>query len=188
MKGKAFVAIILFMALFACKNKKTELRNQELNELNNLKEQFYQDLYAGHIDAKKAPLLAEKYEAFLSNWPKDSLCPRLLIELGSIYLNFMGDPNRAIQTFQRVENDYKKSDKLLESYFAIAEVYHDYLKEYDNAADYYKKIISEFPDDPLAKQAQILLDNLGKSPEELLNEIMKKNKAISDTSSVPAEN
>lgn len=50
------------------------------------------------------------------------------------------------------------------------EVYHNEAKKY------YEMLIAAFPNDPLAEQAKLLMNNIGKSDEELLEEILNKKK------------
>ncbi len=170
----------LLIILFAC-NQNNEQRNTDLDELNNLKEDFFQNVRINMSDPEKAPQLAEKYEHFLATYPKDSLCPSLYMELGGLYLNFLGDPERAIQTYLKIKENYPKNKRVPESLFVIADIYHDYLKDYKEAGIYYKMVIDEYPENHLASQAQILLDNLGKSPEQLLQDILEKNAGQTDT-------
>ncbi|GIV45488.1 MAG: hypothetical protein KatS3mg036_0306 [Ignavibacterium sp.] len=44
------------------------------------------------------------------------------------------------------------------------------LKDYKRAEYYYKKFLKAYPDHELASSVKVELDNLGKSPEEILKE------------------
>jgi TolA-binding protein len=50
-------------------------------------------------------------------------------------------------------------------------------EEYDNnSKKYYEMLIKGFPNDPLAKQSKLLIKNIGKTDDELLQDILNKNK------------
>ena len=70
---------------------------------------------------------------------------------------------------------YPNSAKASESIFLCAFIYDTYLQKYDDARRYYKMFLKKYPNHPLAKDAQISLDNLGKTPDELVKEFESKN-------------
>ena len=50
------------------------------------------------------------------------------------------------------------------------------LKDYENARKYYEEFLAKYPNNEFAESAKFLLDNLGKSDEELRQIIEQKQK------------
>lgn len=77
-----------------------------------------------------------------------------------------------------------KTDFAKDAMFQIAYLYGEMAKydkakkeEYNsNSKKYYEMLIKDFPNDPLAEQAKLLMNFIGKSDEELLEEVIKKAK------------
>ncbi len=170
---KLFFILALLPFLFSCNNSE-EKRNSELQSLNEQKNEFYNKLTSSDFDFEEVRNLADNYESFIESYPKDIVCSKLTIELANIYVNFLGDPDKDIELYSSIEEKYHDSEYLPESYFAIANIYNDRLHKLGKASEYYRKLTEEFSDHELSKQAKFLMENIGKTPEELLDVILKK--------------
>jgi hypothetical protein len=53
-------------------------------------------------------------------------------------------------------------------------IYESELNDLDKARECYERYLQYYPNKPFAKDVKVLLDNLGKSPEELLKSIQKE--------------
>ncbi len=60
--------------------------------------------------------------------------------------------------------------------FLMAFAYENYLKDTEKAKQAYEAFLKKYPENQLARDAKFSLDNLGKSPEEVMDMILKKNK------------
>jgi TolA-binding protein len=58
--------------------------------------------------------------------------------------------------------------------FLKAFVYEDQLHDLNKAKKYYEEFLEKYPDSDFADDARISLQNLGKSPEELIKEFEEK--------------
>jgi len=85
------------------------------------------------------------------------------------------DKLKAIENYKKVYEKFPKNDLASQALFQIGFIYGNELDDIPNATEYYNKVIKEYPKTEAAKLAQDDLQLLGKSPEELLNERMKKN-------------
>ncbi len=83
----------------------------------------------------------------------------------------------AINLYQRIINDYPEFRKAPECLFLKGYIYENYLNELDQAKVIYTEFIIKYPNNDFADDAQISIDNLGKSPEELIKEFEEKMKA-----------
>jgi TolA-binding protein len=86
------------------------------------------------------------------------------------------DPNKAIQIFDRILNEYPKFQKIPHCLFLKGFIYENELKNLDKARQIYQEFLMKYPNHEFADDVQISLDNLGKSPEELIKEFQEKAK------------
>ena len=82
---------------------------------------------------------------------------------------------QAIQYFHRVNNDFVNYEKAPLSMFLEAFVYETQLFDTQKAGEIYKEFIVKYPKHELADDAQASINNLGKTPEELVKEFEAKN-------------
>jgi hypothetical protein len=53
-----------------------------------------------------------------------------------------------------------------------------HIQKYEDASRYYRLFLKKYPNHPLAKDAKISLDNIGKTPEDLVKEFELKNDTL----------
>ncbi|MGC9315802.1 MAG: tetratricopeptide repeat protein, partial [bacterium] len=106
------------------------------------------------------------------------------------------NPAQAMQTYQSIslegyynlaqvylgKNDFKGAieayEKLLEIYpddpsnykplFMIGFNYSEYLNDHDKARVYFQRVVDEYPNSDLVVSAEFMLENMGKSAEEII--------------------
>lgn len=106
-------------------------------------------------------------------FPADSLSAK--------YLTKAGETARVLQQFDKVleisskiEKTYPNSKEAAAAMFMKAFTLDNDLKRYDKAKQAYEAFIAKYPNDEFADDAQFLLNNLGKSAEEIVKEFEKK--------------
>jgi tetratricopeptide (TPR) repeat protein len=118
--------------------------------------------------------LINSYNEFITKYPKDTNTPYFLYKAGSLYVKYLVDYKEAIKYFDELYEKFPDYRLTPEALFITGFIYSDYMKSTDKAKEYYKTIIKKYPNNRLAKDCEILLKNLGKSDEELLNEALKR--------------
>jgi tetratricopeptide (TPR) repeat protein len=166
-KSIYFIALLFFLG--ACTKAK---RDAEFKSISDLRNKFYSALENDSFDFNKARELAEKCKAFTEAYPKEERTPSLLIDLGNMYVNFLGESEAGINSYLSIYKSNPDHDLAPEGIFFAASVYHDKLKKYKEARENYNLLIQKYPNHQLSKQAQILLKHIGKTPEELYQEIV----------------
>ena len=63
--------------------------------------------------------------------------------------------------------------------FFKAYIYENQIKNLEKAKEIYLQFIEKYPNDDFAKDAKIALQNLGKSPEQMVREFEERRKADS---------
>ena len=132
----------------------------------------------GFIDKTNALELVDMYVNYTDNYPADSMAVEYLFKAAEFCLN-LGEGQRAIALYDRVIIEYPDFRKVPECLFLKAYVYENYLGDLENAKAIYLLFIERYPDNEFADDAQVSIQNLGKSPEELIRQF-EEQQAISD--------
>jgi len=133
---------------------------------------------AVNFDKAKADSLLNLYEAFIQAHPKDSLAPGFLFKAASLAMN-MNDGKKAIAFFDQYTTSYPEGPKAAICLFFKAFIYENLLKDLGKAKDTYLLFIKRYPNDEFADDAQLAIQNLGKTPDQMVREFEAKRKADS---------
>ncbi len=88
----------------------------------------------------------------------------------------MGNPNKAIQLYFQIAEKMPEHPKAPTALFMMGFTYDDDLHDFEKAKAVYEDFLKRYPDDPdYADDAEMSLKLLGKSPEEVIQLIEKKN-------------
>ena len=123
----------------------------------------------GFVDKEKALKLVDMYITYADTYPQDSMAVKYLFKAAEFCLN-LAEGQRAIAYYNRVINEYPDFRKVPECLFLKGYVYENYLGDLDKAKATYLEFIERYPDNEFADDAQVSIQNLGKSPEELIKE------------------
>lgn len=156
----------LFM-IFSCgQNKESDLK-----KVTELEKKYGASVYS---DQAKAKELLAAYDEFVSKYPKDTVSARFLFEAGRLSMNTAQGKN-AINYFDKVITDFPDYKKTPDCMFLKAFVYDDQLKDLKNAKKAYQAFLTKYPTHEFADDAKASIDNLGKTPEQLIREFEAKN-------------
>ena len=165
-KMKSISLLLLSIILFVgCSSKKTD------------KELF--DQAQTDIQQQKYPEAAMTLEELIKDHPNSEVADSALSQLATIYQNKQiktlsekESLDKAIQLFKKLHDDYPKSEYAASSLFMAGFIYANELQNFEEAKKCYQQFLKEYPDDDLAASAQAELDNMGMSPEEILQKRM----------------
>ena len=113
-----------------------------------------------------ATQLADKY-------PNDTLAAMPLYRAAEV-VRALNDPVQTALIYQRVYNSYPSFSKAPEALFMLGFTFDEDLGDLDKAETTYNDFLQKFPNHSFADDTQMLLENLGKSDEEILKELEKK--------------
>ena len=111
---------------------------------------------------------------FADNYPGDEQAPDFLF-MAARAANGLGQYTKSIKIINRIIRKYDNYDRLVEIYFLKAFTYDEDLNKKAEAKKVYVEIMQKFPNDPLAKESKILLENLYLSDEELIKKYQSQN-------------
>lgn len=174
---KSFVYSLLFILFLAsCSNitKQEESNSQvTMNDINTLEDELFNESMT-IPDADKAQKLVDMYVQYADQNPKDSISPDFLFKAADICMNFRA-PVRSISLFNRIINNYPQYPNLATAMFLKGFVYEDQVQDYTSARKSYTDFLEKFPNNEFSDDARVSLQNLGKTPEELIKEFEKNN-------------
>ena len=122
------------------------------------------------IDESKARAYVDACEAFVLVFPKDPAAVDYL-QKASEMARTLQDVEKAISLYDWIIESYPQHPKAPQALFLKAFTIDNNLHDYDNARKYYEEFLSRYPDDDFADDTRFLLQNLGKSDEEILKEL-----------------
>lgn len=119
------------------------------------------------------------FESLINEYPESELVPKATFEIGKIY---QGQLIKNITRTESFENAIKYYSEIVEKYtedpntpnalFMIGFIQANELQRLDEARDTYKLFLEKYPESELVESAQAEIDNLGLSPEEILEQKM----------------
>ena len=124
--------------------------------------------------------LIEAYEAYLAEG--NSLSADEYFKVAELYES-TGDYGQTISMLEKLRTEHPKTDRAADALFKIGFIQHNNLKDLQKAEDTYRKFINSYPDHHFADDAQMEIDNLGVSPEEIIRRAQEK--AAADSAQVP---
>lgn len=120
-----------------------------------------------------ADSLINMYQDFAAAYPNDSLAPVYLFKAASMQMNLQNGPG-SIALFDRIMKNYPEFDKAPLCLFFTGYVQENVLGDIDKARASYQLFIDTYPDHDFVDDAQASINNLGKTPEEMIREFEAK--------------
>jgi len=158
--------LVLLLGLLLFNSCQPDEKQQLINRVNNLEKELFENK-KGVVDTKDAANIIHCYLQFADKYPNDTLSPDYLFKAADVSVNVFHS-RESVRLFTRVITEYPKYDKTPQALFLKAFTFENYLGEIDSAKIYYQSFIAQYPNHPFTNDAQISLQNLGKSPEEII--------------------
>lgn len=114
------------------------------------------------------------YEDYFNLFSNTTAAPEMLFKAGNESVNLQ-NYQEAIRFYQLVEKHYQGYQKRPECVYLQGFIYDTYTNELGKAKEKYEYLIERYPKHVLAEQAQLSIDNMGKSDEELIRAFEKNN-------------
>jgi hypothetical protein len=168
---KILIYTLLSMLVIACVNRRNKMAEQiRAMEMNN-----------GENNDAYLDSISTLYEKFANAYPEDSLSPGYLLKAGNNAHNRAdADPkfaDIALARYQRIIKDYNSKKEASTALFMIGSIYENEKKDTVAARIYYTRYLEKYPQGEYATDInQILNGNLGKSAEEIYENLIKSGK------------
>lgn len=169
---KRIMMLLAVATLFTmCKNEVKPTRTTLIQEIRDKEAELVSSDY--DLVVEKSQKLIDTYQAFVAGYPDDSLAPEMLMRCATVASNNNQD-TYAITLYKRIYDTYPQSPLRSEALFRQAFTY-DNMGNPEHAKPLYEQFLVEFPEDPLVNDVKILLLNVGKSSEELIQYLLENN-------------
>ena len=173
MKTKTLLLPLLTVILISCGPS----RSKEIARIHKLETRLFSST-ATSLDKESADSLLMFYSNFIKEFPTDSMTRQYVFKAASLNMN-TGNGKQAIELFDLYRSSYPTDPKAAMSLFFTAYIYENLLKNLDKAQELYILFIEKYPRNDFADDAQIALNNLGKSPDQMVKEFEERRRADS---------
>lgn len=124
------------------------------------------------LDRNKANQYVNACEVFAITNPKAEKSPELLFKAAETARTIKNFP-KALEIYDWIYNSFGSYAKSGQALFLKAFTLDNDMKKYDLARPVYESFLAKHPDDVFAKDTKFLLENLGKSDNEIINSFGK---------------
>lgn len=169
-KFSILTSLVCVFFLTSCKQSADKARNELLKSEKELTADPL--FYSNKVKVEK---LYNEYIDFVGKYPSDTAAPNFLFNAANIKMN-TNNPDISIKHFEELIKQYPEHKVAASSIFLLGFVYENYKNDLVKAKEMYVQFLTKYPNHPLASSAKGSIDNLGKSPEQLILEFEKKNK------------
>lgn len=157
------------LATVACTDKKSELNSK----ISTMEESLYKS-QAAMPDSAAAVGIIELYEDYAGSFPDDTISASYLFKAGDI-ASKTGNIQKAIMLFEHLVTKYPRHQNAPYALFLQGFIYENQAGDPMKAKPYYEKFLQLYPDHPIAADVSFSLENLGKTPEELIQQFEENN-------------
>ena len=114
-----------------------------------------------------APVL-EEYSRLVDGYEDAPESEVALFRRAVIYHNDLKEFEGAVEDYKLYAERYPESPKTPLVLFLVGYIYNNELHSLDSAGSAYRRFLQKFPEHEMASSARFELDNLGKSPDEMI--------------------
>ncbi len=181
--NKLFISLIVIFLFNACNNSSKENSEDEgkteyvaiskmsmeslEKEIKKREKALKQD--STKMDKRKAADLMEAYATYAERFSNRANSADRLFKAGELAMG-LNHTTTAIKYLTKVYDEYPDYEKRPYSLFLHAFVLENQAQDLEQAKSLYEKFIAEYPTHAMADDAKYSIDNMGKSPEELIRE------------------
>ncbi len=132
---------------------------------------------------KTADELIQAYISYADSHKDSPDAPDCLYSAADLSLN-INKSKESLDLYNRIIYQYPDYKKAPECLFLEGYIYENYFQQFGKAKEIYESFLAKYPNHDFADDARISIENMGKSPEELIKSFEEKNKLQKDTVSI----
>ena len=149
---------------------------KQANEINQSIEAVNHSFAENKMDTNLIKAAGKKIEAFADQYKSDTVTARYLFDLGMMYQKSKQDLN-ALKTFDRVATMFPASKYAANAVFLQGFINANVMYNLTAAKEKYQYYLDHYAaiNPKVTEDVRLELQNLGKTPDELLKELQEKN-------------
>src|SRR4051812_36246847 len=163
------LAIMVLVAFGACNPKASKLRNS----IDAKEKDLMEKAKTGKADTAAVNALLKEYEDYAVRYPEDTLGAVYLFKAADFY-RYMHKPLRSIELYSQIYEKYPTVSRRPYALFLQGFIFENEVGNPHAAEVLYQKFLKQYPEHPIANDVKITLANLGKSPEQMMQEFEEK--------------
>jgi outer membrane protein assembly factor BamD (BamD/ComL family) len=167
------VALSLLLVFTTC----SPSRDKSVLNIKAVEKRLY-DRNLTQFSKSGADSLVAMYEEFAKRFPDDTLSPTYLFNGAGIAMN-SNEGAKAMELFTKISDKYPTYRKAPLCLFFKAYVEENLMHNLDKAKEYYLLFIEKYPKNEFVMSAKASIQNLGKTPEQMMKEFEARAKADS---------
>jgi len=169
-----FFSLLIMVSLVQCsQDPKAKIQSLE-------KKMGSEEFTLDEKGTQTANELIQAYQDFAENHKDSPEAPAYLYKAADLSLN-INKSKESLDLYNRIIYQYPDYQKVPECLFLMGYIYENYFQELGKAKEIYESFLSKYPNHDFADDARVSIENLGKSPEELIRLFEEKNKIQQDT-------
>lgn len=135
-------------------------------EIEGMEKELFND-EAGLLSAQQTGGIINAYMDYAENFPNDEMSADYLFRASDVSMN-MGNFALSLNLLSRIQSDYSDFEKVEQCLFLQGFIWENYIGNTEKARDIYTRFLELYPDNDFADDVELSLQNLGKTPEELI--------------------
>jgi outer membrane protein assembly factor BamD (BamD/ComL family) len=171
--------LVISIAQIGCKSSKDKL----FEEITQMESTLYSDTVMVPDPAAGHRMIG-LYIQYVDQFPQDTISPSYLFKAGDL-AGKMDETQQSLDLFERMVTEYPEHRNTPFAVFLQGFICENQAGDPAKARPYYEKFLQKYPDHPIAADVAFSLENLGKSPEELIRQF-EQNQPDSLINSNPA--
>jgi len=181
---KLFLIGIVTLFIVACGNNNADQYASYTGEQLNHRNQYMDHLKLMEINLMKSDEINDSaarhaikvYADYAMFFPNDSLSANYLFKAGSIATGSKKYKQALIQ-YQTITSKYPNFKYVMESLYLQGFLLDNFMNDDAGAKLIYEKVIAKYPNTNCSRDAQLAINNFGKTDEQLIEEFKIKNKS-----------
>jgi len=170
------ILIVTIVTIYSCVNKKTVATKETIqSSIDSVEKVLYATAATAPINKTAGEIAVKTYANYVMKFPLDEKSPGYLFKAGEV-ASAIKMNKEAIEYFELFVKNYPKNKKAASALFLQAFICENDLQELGRANQIYIQVIEQYPGTNFARDAAASINNLGKSPEDLIKEFEAKNK------------
>lgn len=158
---KSFIVIVILFGFVSC-SRKTD------------SDYWYEGLQMMKENKNKEAIGV--FDKLVEEYPQSKFSSKALFESAKLYqtknvkdISTEESLKKAVEYYRKIIQDFPKEKETPSSLFQVGFIEANFLNDYQGATRDYNLFIQRYPDHQLAISAKQELENMGKTPEEILN-------------------
>jgi outer membrane protein assembly factor BamD (BamD/ComL family) len=164
--------------IFSCKPNIEKKEDNTIENIQNLERDLLGAAPNKPIDVSKANLLISNYMKVLQDVKTTENKEEYLFKAAEL-CNAVKRNQEAVTLFENFTKQFPNHRKAETALFLVGYIYENDMNQYGKATEAYNKFIETYPKSKLVKDAQFSINNMGKTPEQLISEFKQNEESSS---------